>query len=253
MKGLLSIILVFTLCITAMAGCTNSSENTHTPTESGVNIQHVMLGIDEAENAVSVTVENCAELEGREDMIRGTTVLGNINGSFAEVFSCSDFGTAFFGSYDVTAEHLENATFCFGVSKQEYAPITCGVNYYDLMMDGTATDCKSIRITYSKSVELLDVTGDFSIFLFPLSDDCPMQVGQSMITVSGSIADTGNVALNWNGEKFILEADAEITNCKVVTEVSDCTEQFTDEADAAGQVFQITVTEGKPVIAGDNA
>lgn len=253
MKRLLSIILVFTLCITAMAGCTNSSENTLTPTESGVNIQHVMLGINEAENAVSVTVENCAELEGRENMIRGTTVLGNINGSFAEVFSCSDFGTAFFGSYDVTAEHLENATFCFGVSKQEYAPITCGVNYYDLMMDGTATDCKSIRITYSKSVELLDVTGDFSIFLFPLSEDCPMQFGQSMITVSGSIADTGNVALNWNGDKFILEADTQISSCKAVTETSNRTEEFTAESGADGTVFQITVTEGKPVIAGDNA
>lgn len=253
MKCLLSIILAFTLCISALTGCTIFSENTNDPTEPEVNIQHVMLSIDEAENPVFVTVENCAELEGRKDMIRGSTVFGNDSGSIAEVFSCSDFGTAFFGSYDVTAEHLENATFCFGVSKQEYAPITCGVNYYDLIMDGTAMDCESIRITYSKSVELHGVTGDFSVFLFPLSDDCPMQFGQSMITVSGTLAETGNVALNWDGEKFTLEADTQISSCKAVTETSNRTEKFTDEAGADGAVFQITVTEGKPVIAGGNA
>lgn len=253
MKRLISLILVLVLCITAMAGCTSSPESTNPPTETGVNIRHVMLSIDEAENAVALTVENCAELKGRKDMIRGTTVLGNEKGGISQVFSCSDFGTAYFGSYDVTAEHLENATFCFGVSEQEYAPITCGVNYYDLVMDGTAMDCESIRITYCKSVELQGVTGDFTIYLFLLSDDCPMQFGQAMITVSGSVADTANVSLVWDGEKFTLEADAEITNCKAVTENSDRTESFTAEAEAGGTAFQIVVTEGKPEITGSGA
>lgn len=239
--------------MTALAGCGLQSGEPDTPSETEKNIQHISLSIDEAENPVFVTVENCAELEGRKDMIRGSKVFSNEKGSIAEVFSCSDFGTAFFGSYDVSAEHLENATVCFGVSKQRYADITCGVNYYDLIMDGSAKDCDSIRITYNKSVELQGVTGDFSVFLFTLSDRCPMQFDQAMITVSGTLAETGNVALTWDGERFTLKADTEITNCKAVTEISERTEEFIDEAETGGTVFEITVAEGKPTITGSSS
>ncbi len=250
MKRFIYLLFTLVICVTAFAGCGQQSGELDNPSETEQNIQHISLSIDEAENPVYVSVENCAELEGRKDMIRGSKVFSNEKGSIAEVFSCSDFGTAFFGSYDVSAVDLDKGTICFDVQKQRYANISCGVNYYDLIMDGEVKDCDSIRVTYNKNVELRGVTGDFSIFIFTLSDRCPMQFGQAMITVSGTIAETGNVELTWDGERFTLKADTEITNCKAVTEISNRTEEFIDEAESSGTMFEITVADGKPIITG---
>lgn len=247
MKKLLFIILSLLLCVAALAGCAVKDDKPNTAEE---NIQRVMVSLDDAEMPVYLTVENLPAFEGKKDMINASHVMSNEKGAIAKVNTCADFGSVFSGTYEVTGEHLEKATFCFKPYKQKLEPITCGINYYDLMMDGTAIDCDSIAVTYGKSVVMKAVNSDFEIFIYTLSEDCEMQFGQSMITVSGSLAEPGTVDLSWDGTKFTLASDKTIADCKAVTEVSDRTEQYTADADIYGTAFEITVADGKPVIKG---
>lgn len=233
------IICVGLFCMLTLTGC-------------GEKIQNASISINNSENPVVLSVYNCEELEGREDTIKGSEIISNEKGNIVEVSTCSDFGDSFNGTYNLAAKGLKNSTICFDVDKQvdEFLdrPVTCGVNYYDLVMDGIAKDADKILITYGKNIELQGVTGDFSAFVYVLSKDSQLQFGQSMITVSGTVENTGNVALEWNGESFVLSANTEITNCKAVTENNERTEEFVDEADGARTAFEITVSDGKPMI-----
>ena len=233
------ILCVGLFCVLMLTGC-------------GEKIQNVSISIDNAENPVVLSVYNCEELEGKKDTIKGSEVTSNEKGNIIEVSSSSDFGDSFSGSYKAAANGLKNYKICFDVDKQvdEFwdRPVTCGVNYYDLVMNGAAKDADKILISYGKSIELQGVTGDFSAFVYVLSEDSSLQFGQSIITVSGTLEKTGNVTLECNGEKFILSANTEITNCKAVTENNERTEEFVDEADGARTAFEITVSDGKPMI-----
>lgn len=250
MRRLVYLLIMFVICMTVLVGCNHQNEVSDNPPETEKNIQHVILNINEAENPVFVSVENCPELEGRKDMIDGTDIKSNNNGSIVKLFSCNDFNTAFFGSYEASAVDLDSGTICFDIQKQRYSTVVCEVNYYDLIMNGEAKDCESILITYNEGVELRNITGEFSIFVFTLSDMCPMQFGQSMITVSGTVDETGNVVLNWDGEKFTLKSDTMISNCKAVTEEAQRTKEFIDTEPSTGTIYEIYVWNGIPIITG---
>ncbi len=247
MKKPVFVILSLLLCASALAGCAVRNSK---PVTAEKNIQRVLADLENAELPVYLTVEKLPAFEGKKDMINASKVTGSEKGAIAKVNTCADFGTVFSGTYEVTGEHLEKAAFCFKPSKQKLEPITCGVNYYDLIMDGTAIDCGSIAVTYGKSVELQAVNGDFKIFIFTLSDACPMQFGQAMITVSGSLAEPGAVNLSWDGTKFTLASDKAIADCKAVTEAADRSAKYSADADVCGTAFEITVADGKPAIKG---
>lgn len=248
MKKMCCVLIVFTLCVTALAGCGVNDKDNQYPSED--NIQKVMVSIEDAEMPVYLTVENLPAFEGKKDMINGSHIKSNEKGSISKMNTCADFGSVFSGTYEVSGEHLEDAVFCFKPYPQKLEPITCGINFYDLIMDGAALDCKSIAVTYGKSVELKAVNGEFKIFFYILSEKCEMQFGQSMITVSGSLSESGTVKLSWDGTKFTLVSDKTIADCKAVTEVSNRSEQYSADADICGTAFEIAVEEGKPVIKG---
>lgn len=146
--------------------------------------------------------------------------------------------------------HLEKATVCFDVTPQLYSPLTCGVNYYDLIMNGTAVKCGRIEITYGEKITISGLIGDFSMFLFTLSDNCPMQFGCDMITISGVADSKSTVSLSWDGKTFILDADQQLTAVTVKAEPSDRkTNQIAECGDTAKN-YRIKIVEGIPNIEG---
>ncbi len=234
MKRKIVTCLSLIVCICTLAGC-------------GQKIQNVSINIDHAENPVVLSVFHCKELEGKEDVIDASTITSNEKGNIVTVSTCFDWGDEFDGSYNASAKELKSAVFSFDVEAQEYYDLVCGPNYYDLIMWGTVRDADKILITYGEEIELQGVTGDFSAFVYVLSDDCPMQFGQDIITVFGTLEETGNVVLSWDGEKFTLFSDKKITNCKAITEPSHRDEEFTTEAESTGTSFDISIVDGKPV------
>lgn len=248
MKKLFCILLTLILCVSALASCKDRTKDDEKTVYEEHNVKRCMINLDDAEMPIFLTAENHPDFEGKKDLINAAYVMSNNKGGIVKVNTCANYGNTYSGTYEVSGEHLEDATFCFELKEQIRQPIACSVNYYDHILQGSALNCDYILVTYGESVEMKGVTSDFEIFVYVFSDDCPLQFDESIITVSGNLAESGNINLEWKETKFTLISDIPIAACKAVAEVSNRSEQYAAEADAEGTEFEISVSDGKPVI-----
>lgn len=251
--GLIGMILALTAAMLLHTGCARDAAQMGDDLikEYGGNVQseesEAILLIGKAENEVLVTVEENEKFESCWDTVLGAEVTHSGSGIIHEVFSCADFGSNFDGTYSVIGQNLKKSVFCFKAAPQKYDPISCGVNYYDSILQGSAYDCGKIKIRYGESVVLEAVKGEFELYFFTLSASCPMQFGADMLTVSGSTEEYATVSLSWDGEAFFLVSDKEIMSCAVKTESADRTVENTAEADS-GFRYTIRLADGIPTI-----
>ena len=81
--------------------------------------------------------------------------------------------------------------------------------------------CDEVHIAYGNEVTMTKVSGDFSVFLFTLSESSPMQVGVQMMEVSGTAEEGTTLSLIWDGTQFQLTADKALAAVRVVAEPYD--------------------------------
>lgn len=221
MKKLTSLLTIAALCISLLSGCVFPIGNVTEPVDNH-EITVMQLTLEKAENPVCVRIDGSTEFEGLRDYINGSTVARmGARPIISEVLRCADFGDHYGGSYTVKGNHLEDTTVCFQTRAQEWEPITCGVNYYDLIVEASAKTCDEIHIAYGNEVTMTKVSGDFSIFLFTLSESSPMQVGVQMMEVSGTAEEGTTLSLIWDGTQFQLTADKALAAVRVVAEPYD--------------------------------
>lgn len=253
MKKLFSLLTVCLLCVGILSGCVLPVELPTiqvTQPSAEHEIDRMLLDIEYAENPVFVRIEGSDAFTGQKDMIDATDVTGLEPGIVEEVMSCSDFGHYFSGTYLVTGKQLEDTTVSFERSSQLWEPLYTGINYYDLIMYGKAMDCEEVQITYGKEVKLVNVTGDFSIFLFTLSDNCPMQFGCDIVTVEGTTEEPATLSLVWDGEKFQLYSDIPLAKLCVIAEPANRqTEQYIILPEACIE-YTFRIVDGVPVNEG---
>lgn len=222
-KKLLSLLTAAALCVPLLSGCMISDEPVTSVGPVDTHEVTVMqLILEKAENPVCVRIDGSEEFEGLKDYINGSTVaqMGDRQ-LISEVLRCADFGDHYGGSCTVRGNQLEDATVCFLTQPQEWEPIACGVNYYDLIVEASAMNCEEVHIAYGNEVTMTKVSGDFSIFLFTLSERSPMQFGAEMMEVSGTAEEGTTLSLTWDGEQFRLTADKALTAVRVVAEPYD--------------------------------
>ena len=251
MKVLVCVLLsaIFTL-----SGCTLNPlltvpENANESESAEANAE-VLLQIDHADGPVTISTEGSGEFEGCEDTIQGSKITHNgTTPLVAGVSTCADFGDHFGGSYSVFGNEntLKNTIFRFAPPEQRDEAISCGVNYFDLIMRGDVLKCESVRILYGKQMILEQVSGEFSMMVFPLSDHCPLQFSAQMFTLNGSVEGIGTVSLVWDKDHFLLESEQPFSALEITTGSANHIEEQTVYAEG-GTSYEIRIADGAPVV-----
>lgn len=255
MKKLLSLLTATALCVFLLSGCVFPIGNVTTvePVDNH-EVTVMQLTLEKAENPVKVHIKGSEDFEGLKDIINGSTVarMGDKH-LISEVLRCADFGDHYGGSYTVKGNHLENTTVCFQTRAQEWGPITCGVNYYDLIVEASAMTCDEVHIAYGNEVTMTKVSGDFSIFLFTLSESSPMQFGAEMMEVFGTAEEGTTLSLTWDAEQFRLTADKRLAAVQVVAAPNDEELRNTLDLPESSGAYTFRFQDGVPVSEGMDA
>lgn len=191
-------------------------------------VNSVLATIDNAEGTVQLMVEGNEQLTGAVAEITGDTVT-HIGGQIIQSnHNVADWGGdpegAYFfdGSYNITGSKLLQTRFCFTRTQpQNFDPLSCGVNFYDLIMKVEGFAYTGACVLYGKELKAIEAEGIVSFLIFPISEEMKTVCGADMITLSCSVEKKCDIAVTWTGTEFSVESTGTISECMVMTEVGE--------------------------------
>lgn len=259
MKKLFSLLLTGVLLLT---GCTFSIPEdlavTVAPQETtSPSIGNsVMVDIENAEGTIVLTVNDNETFAGMSASITGSSITQD-NGSIIDsIHSVADWGPGandayfFDGSYIVTGSNLDQSRFCFETtSSQWYDPLSCGINFYDLIMTAEGFAYSKASLVYSKEISVSGAEGTVSFIILPLSKEQKNAFTVNLFAFSCTANADTDIVLTWNGTNFEVNASKNISDC--VSMIETDTQKLSVSSDAPGTSFTITIGETPKIIAAD--
>ena len=227
---------------------TTSSSNNTASYDNIESLDAVLLDIRNMQNDVVVTVQNNTAFENAKATVHGKTITEDNGKIIDEIFSCAEFGHEYDASYSVKGKYLQYATYNFMPKAQSDKPFTCGVNYYGMMMNASAYDCKKITIRYAECISLGDLTGEFEFFIAKYDNDTPMKFDAGMLIVSGKIDSTGVVTITRNGDDLILKSNEKMHGVEITTSSTNKENKKTVTSDVPANIYIIKIKNGIPSV-----
>lgn len=231
MKKLLSLILVSTIflsgCSFTVPDHTIPQETTQATIAPSSN-DSVLISIENAEGTVELMVEDNDHFAGAKAEITGDTITQTGDQIIQSKHSVADWGGdpdgAYFfdGSYSVTGPELLESRFCFTPTQpQNFDPLSCSVNFYDLIMEVGGLHYSEASISYCRQMSAIGAEGTVSFGLFPISDEMQATFGVELVTLSCTVEQNCDIKLSLNGSLLVVEATSKISQCVIMSDCGD--------------------------------
>jgi hypothetical protein len=206
---------------TDVSGVSDASVSESTSSDDSENtadsISWVVLDVS-SENSVNISTSDDTSAAAYSPLactVKGSTLTDN--NLISQVSTCSDFGSYFSASYDVERENLQSANFVFTPeSANEYEEGNYGVNYFRMLQSVSTMSCDSVEIRYLDFTNINGQTGQFTITLYPLSDENQDKLGFYKIEVAGDAGDEPNdIKCTFTDTGFVFESSNDISDLSV--------------------------------------
>lgn len=256
MKKYIAVLLVGIMLI---SGCSftppdKETEPGTTSTEStGATIEgNVLVSIGHAEGTIELAVENNDFFEDSKAEITGETITQTGNQIVHGKHNVADWGAGldgahfFDGSYNVAGPNLNDSRFRFiPTRKQDFNPLSCGVNYYDLILKVEGFTYTEASVLYGKEMCAYGAENTVSFLIFPISEAMKETFCADLITISCSVNAVSDVSLTLSGATLNITSTSTIEECMVMTEADG--EGFIKNANTPACGYQISI-ENEPEI-----